>query len=92
MSGDIQIIPNAQHPHLGLMLQAQSGAATEHDQPLPLSLVVPESRRAGLATGNDAFDAQARTGQQRVELLGGMHVRQGQGSKQIVWHGWLALS
>lgn len=84
MGRDIQMIAGAQHPLVGLMLKPEPGAAGEQQYPFTFGLVVPEARRAGLATGDDALDAQTRPAQKLVELLARRGGERRKGREQVL--------
>ena len=60
--------------------------ALQHDDPFTLVLVVPETRRAALPGGHDAFDPHAGPVEQRGKLLL-IAGRPGQGGENIGGHG-----
>ena len=67
---DVDPVDGTQQARLGLVLEPQPCGAAEEQHPFALALVVPEAGRARLAPGDDALDAQARAGQQRVDAFG----------------------
>jgi len=59
MGGQVQGIAGAKQVGLGSALQLQSGLTLQYQYPFVPVLVIPETRRAGLALRHDAFDSAA---------------------------------
>ncbi len=82
----MQVVAGPQGAGLRLILESQAGFAFQQQHPFILGLVVPEALGRAMSTGDDAFDAQARSAEQDFDEL----VRQGcrDAVEQIPdWHG-----
>jgi hypothetical protein len=74
---DQDVIPGLQDPWLGLVFEAQAGAASQHDHPLAGVLVVPLAGRGDVAGRDDALQPKVRGLEHHVDELIGERSRQG---------------
>ena len=58
MRGNVDPVAGPEKVGLGLVSEAQSCGASEQNHPFSLALVIPEPRRACLASRDDPLDAQ----------------------------------
>ena len=61
MGGDVDEVAGFKVTRLGFIGEAQPCLALDQQHPFAFGLVVPETFRAALAGGDDAFDAQPRS-------------------------------
>lgn len=84
--GDVQVIACLQVSGLCLIGKAQQGFALDQQNPFSIGLLVPEPRRAGLASRHDPLHDQPGSreqgGERFVSAVLGWKI-----GEQIVWHG-----
>ena len=73
---DVDVVAGRKRARLSLSVEQKAGRTGKQHHPFVPVLVVPEARRARLASRDDALDANARLLDQKVELLLGLSLRQ----------------
>src|SRR5215212_7154618 len=69
VSGDVEVVAALERARRCFAVERDGGRSGQHDHPLRLRLIIPESGRAGVPARDDSLDAEVRPGQQCGELF-----------------------